>query len=108
MTEKNIDQKNILIVDDETAVLRSVSIILQKENYKIATATSLEQASSLLIKNNYDIVLTDLCLGEASGLELVREIAARYPETETILLTGYGTIKSFHSIFQALPRLRYG
>ena len=84
----------LLIVDDELAVCRTVSTVLQKEKYQVRQTQSFQDALAILEAESFDIVLTDLRIGDESGLDIIKTVRHRYPETETILLTGFGTVEN--------------
>ena len=84
----------ILIVDDNTTFLDTMGNILTLDQHEISTATSAEEALELIIKENYDLLLTDLKMGELSGIDLIREIRKRGVNLISIVITGYGSIDS--------------
>ncbi len=64
-------QANILLVDDETAILQLLTTILEKEGFShITTATSAEIALSLTKENNYDLIILDVMLPGQSGFDI--------------------------------------
>ncbi len=80
---------NILVVDDEPIVIKSCERILKPEGYSIEGALSGKEAMSLLEKNNYDLVVTDLKMPEIDGIDLIRWIRDSKPETAVVVITGY-------------------
>jgi len=84
----------ILIVDDNTTFLDTLSKILTLDNHEISTATSAEEALELIMKENFNLLLTDLKMGELSGIDLIREIRKRSINLISIVITGYGSIDS--------------
>ncbi len=93
---KNENKKNyqILIVDDEPLIRKSLYEILRIDGYRVQMAASGEEALGLIEKNEIDIVVTDFKLPKISGLQLLQEIKSRSPKAEVILITGYGSIES--------------
>jgi two-component system response regulator AtoC len=91
--EKNKNFK-ILIVDDEPLIRDSLFEIMKIDGYKVQTAQNGEDALELLKKSSVDIVVTDLKLPKMSGVELLEGVKKLRPETEVILITGYGSIES--------------
>jgi CheY-like chemotaxis protein/glycine cleavage system H lipoate-binding protein len=85
---------NILIVDDEQIILDSVRKHLRKEDYRIHTVVSADEALSLFEKVNIDVVLTDLMMPQTDGLEFMKIVKARFPHIPVIVITGYATINS--------------
>jgi len=86
--------KSILVVDDEVSVRTSLEKVLSKEGYITKTAGSGNDAIKILSKVPVDIVLSDLKMSDGDGLELLRAIKKKTPNTEVILLTGYGTVET--------------
>ncbi|MEW5895764.1 MAG: sigma-54 dependent transcriptional regulator [Candidatus Omnitrophota bacterium] len=87
-------EQDILIVDDERLIRESLFEILRIEGYRAHMASSAEEALDFLKDNKVDIALTDLKLPNMSGIELLEEIKAMSPETQVIVITGYGSIES--------------
>jgi DNA-binding NtrC family response regulator len=87
------DVKKMMIVDDEETLTYSLyqSFILAQNNYEIVTAASGEEASQKLEDSKFDLVITDISMPGMSGLELLTLIKARYPDTEVIVMTAYGS-----------------
>lgn len=92
----------ILVVDDEAIVRQSCSRILSLEDFTIETAGKGSEALKLLQKKSFDLVLTDLMIPDLSGIELLKRIKSEWPDTEVIIITGYGTVKT------AVDALKYG
>lgn len=78
--------RSILIVDDEEQVRAMLRIHLSAK-YLCATAASAEEALRFLKLNTFAIVLTDVIMPGQSGVELLREITVRYPETVVIMFS---------------------
>jgi DNA-binding NtrC family response regulator len=85
--------KKMLIVDDEETLTYSLyqSFILEKKDYEVVTAASGEEASKKLAISPYDLVITDISMPGMSGLELLSYIKEKYPKTEVIVITAYGS-----------------
>jgi len=86
--------KSILVVDDEVSVRTSLEKVLSKEGYITKTAGSGNDAIKILSKVPVDIVLSDLKMPDGDGLDLLRAVKKITPNTEVILLTGYGTVET--------------
>ncbi len=84
----------ILVVDDEINIRTALAKILQKAGYDVTPAESGDHALSLLHEATFDLVITDLKMVGADGMEVLRAVKQRQPEAEVILLTAYGTIES--------------
>lgn len=92
--EATHDNSNVLVVDDEAEMTTMLRYYLIREGYEVATASSAEAALDYLEHHDIDLVLTDLRMGEMSGLELVQEIHNTRPETQVILMTAFGGIET--------------
>lgn len=90
--EKTLDR--ILLVDDDTIILDSLSEFLRLERYEVQTAKSVEEALATLARQPAHIVITDVNIPGADGFELLRTIRDRWPDIVSIVITAYGTIES--------------
>lgn len=81
------DDRRILIVDDEESVCSLFSACLSM-NYLCSTAASADEAMEILRKESFALVLTDMLMPGRSGVELLRDIKLRYPETAVVLISG--------------------
>ena len=84
--------KKILVVDDEASVTGSLSLILGDAGYEVLTSHSFADSAEQLKHTTVDLVITDLRLSDATGIDLITHIKANTPEVEVILMTGYGSI----------------
>jgi len=83
----------LLIVDDERNIRQGICRFLESCNYKVSTAESGRQALEIIAETgDFDLVLSDWRMAEMNGLELLKAIKERFPDTIVILMTAYGTI----------------
>ncbi|MGA3282026.1 MAG: response regulator [Smithella sp.] len=86
--------QRILIVDDEKAILLAFKKLLKSPNIDVDTAETIADTEELLKKNIYNAAIVDLRLtgvdGE-EGLKIMKHIKEFYPQTNVILVTGYGS-----------------
>ncbi|MCW3464184.1 response regulator transcription factor [Chitinophaga nivalis] len=66
--------RNILLVEDDEFVCRTIEIILRKQAYTVTIAKNGQDALQFLKQSTFDLVITDLMLPYANGLELVSKI----------------------------------
>ncbi|MGD9211841.1 MAG: sigma-54 dependent transcriptional regulator [Desulfobacteraceae bacterium] len=92
----------ILFVDDDKDILAMVSQYLSMHGYQINTVDNGIDALGLVKETPVDIVFTDYKMPEFSGLELLAAIKKYKPETEVIIVTGYGSMES------AIKAMKYG
>jgi DNA-binding NtrC family response regulator len=86
------DNAAILVVDDDTALLRSLKEILAAEAYEVTTADNGEEGLQCLKEQAFDLVLSDLALPGLDGMELLKYLGREQPGCPCIIITGYGTI----------------
>ena len=84
----------LLLVDDEERFLETTSKLLLKKGYQPLTAASGLSALQTLEEQNADVVILDVKMPGMDGMATLREIRARFPLLEVIMLTGHGTIDS--------------
>jgi DNA-binding response OmpR family regulator len=85
---------SILIVDDEPKLARSLSLILQKADYVVTTAPDGARALELLQAGAYDLVFLDIRLPDQSGIQLLPQIHAIYPDMPVVILTAHATLET--------------
>jgi response regulator RpfG family c-di-GMP phosphodiesterase len=88
------EKPKILVVDDETEVLRSLADLLRKDFHVFATA-DINVAQSLLVSHNmFSVVISDQRMPLLSGAELLAKASKTSPDTARILLTGYSDLEA--------------
>ncbi|MCD6013196.1 MAG: response regulator [Flavipsychrobacter sp.] len=65
---------NILVIDDDTIMLKTIQYILNKDGYNVVTATDGREAYELLDYSMYDVVITDLRMPRMDGMELISKL----------------------------------
>ena len=85
---------NLMIVDDERAIREVCRDVAQTLGFHTSIADSAEHAYRVLESNAIDVVLLDLKLPGAGGLEALHQIRERRPDAVVIVVTGYGTVQS--------------
>jgi two-component system response regulator AtoC len=87
-------QGSILVVDDEEVLARHLARALQASGYKAVTAQSAAEARRKMREADPDLVLMDLRLPDADGAELIGQLKSEHPETQFIVITAFGSIRS--------------
>src|SRR6201991_1730129 len=82
----------VLIVDDEEKLRALLARIIRLEGFTVLEAETLKAGGRMLEKEDIDVVFCDVKLPDGNGVDFVRDIKARHPLVETILLTAYGNI----------------
>jgi DNA-binding NtrC family response regulator len=88
------DKIKILVVEDDKGTRESLSEILEMEGYETKTAENGQRAMKFLGEDEYDIVLTDLKMPLADGMEVLKHVKKTAPETEVVIFTGFASIKN--------------
>jgi len=81
-----------LIVDDDPVALDLLREVLSKEGYEVVSALSAEEAISRGIENFFDVIITDVRMGEKDGMDVLRSFKKTSPETAVIMITAFGSI----------------
>jgi DNA-binding NtrC family response regulator len=87
-----MSEPSILVVDDEIAAQRALIQALKREKYHVEGATSATEALRKLTEKNYDLVITDIRMERMDGMELMRQVRARWPDTLVIVMTAFASI----------------
>ncbi len=87
-------EPKILVVDDEPNICRSCVKTLSKVGYHVDFALNGPAAAAMMADAPYDLVLTDLKMNLMGGMEVLRRIKERWPDTLVIVITGYSTVSS--------------
>ncbi|WP_075149327.1 sigma 54-interacting transcriptional regulator [Thauera chlorobenzoica] len=82
----------LLLIDDDTDLLRRLSLHLRASGYRVVTATSARHARARLGTRRFDLVLSDVHLPDGDGLALFEDIRRQHPALPVILLTAHGSI----------------
>ena len=89
MKKEAVSASRILLVDDNKGGLTARGLILADHGYEVETAQSGEAAWELFQQRQFEIVVTDLRMGEMDGVELIRRIRATDSPVGIILLSGF-------------------
>ncbi len=84
-------QYRILVADDELSMREFLEVLLSKEGYRVSLAKNGKQAVKLIQNNAYDLVLTDIRLGDITGLDVLKEAKKQDPDTVVIMISAYST-----------------
>ncbi len=87
-----MSKHKILLVDDDTSLLRLLSMRLKAADFTVVTATSGRQALARLPTFQPQVIITDLRMEGMDGLALFNEVHTHYPSLPVIILTAHGTI----------------
>jgi len=88
-----IEGSTILVVDDEEAVRRVVQIHLRRRGAEVLLATGVEEALISMHTHSVDLVLTDMKMGDGTGLELLQRVRGAWPKVPVVIMTGFSSIR---------------
>src|SRR5688572_4572227 len=88
------DQGSLLVVDDDRPLLDAMADYLRSLGHRTETATTCDEAVSRMKEYPFDVVICDVNLPDKDGFQLLEWATQAVPDTEVILLTGFGTIDS--------------
>jgi len=97
----NQTKERILIVEDDSEFRCSLKRILQKAGYHVSSASNGSQASEMLNKRMYPLILLDLHMPGTSGLELLHEVKEKTPESKVIMITVDGSADNYSEAISA-------
>lgn len=92
----------ILIIDDEPLMRISISDALKEDGYAVAETASGKEGIALVKDTPYDVVITDLRLPDADGIEVLKSCKRNSPETMVIVITAHGSVDT------AVEAMKYG
>lgn len=84
----------VLVIDDEKAIRRSIKDILEFEKYAVEEAEDGLQGLEMALKNNYDLILSDIKMPKMDGLELQNKLNENGVNSALIIMSGHGTIET--------------
>lgn len=83
---------NILVIDDEEAILDSLRLNLTQSGYSCTTARTGQEGIALFESGDFDLVLCDLQLPDMSGTDVTRRLREQRESIEVIIISGYGSV----------------
>jgi DNA-binding NtrC family response regulator len=91
--EKTAMKFKILIADDERNIREGLGEYFRMEGYETVLAADGTEAIQLTEQGEIDLIVSDLKMVKASGMDVLRHVAAHYPSLPVIILTGHGTVE---------------
>ena len=95
------DNRHVLIIDDERPVLMTLEALLKRRGYEVDTAPTAAQGLKVLKSKSPPLILLDLRLPDADGLEMLDRIKNELPEVPVIILTAHD---SLHNAIESIKR----
>ncbi len=87
-------KNTVYIVDDDKVIVDLLDKYLTQCGFKVSTETIGKKAIDTLQNNVFDIVITDLQIDTFNGIDLLKQVKEITPQTEVIVITGYGTVEN--------------
>jgi DNA-binding NtrC family response regulator len=81
---------SLLLVDDDRQVLESMSDWLRSQGFQVDAVRGVAEAAERLSRKSYDLLLVDVRLQDGDGLDLLEQVRRNDPQSQVILITGYG------------------
>ena len=82
---------HILVMEDDLNVAKGLEMVLSEEGYAVNLAGTGELAMEAFRQKRFDLLVADLRLPDIDGMEVIKQVKEEKPETEVIVITGYGT-----------------
>ncbi|MCG8472644.1 MAG: response regulator, partial [Desulfobacterales bacterium] len=89
-----VKQPQILVVDDEPGMREFLELMLTKEGYNVSLSDGGKNAVRQIEKKTYDLVLTDIRLGDLTGLDVLRAAKKKREETAVVLISAFSTTET--------------
>lgn len=80
----------ILVMEDDLTVATGLKMVLDEDGFNVDLAGTGELAMDAFRQKRFDLLVADLRLPDVNGMDVIREIKANKPDTEIIVITGYG------------------
>ena len=90
----NAPAPSILVVDDEPDLRTLYELTLLREGYRVATASSLQEARQQLRNHRFDAVITDMRLPDGFGMELLQDLRDQQRRERCVVMTAYGSAEN--------------
>ena len=87
-------ESRLLVVDDDRAHAEAMQMALERDGHIVEIADNYMAALDRVRARSFDVVLTDLMLGDGNGLDLLRQLRELFPELSVFLITGYGSVET--------------
>jgi two-component system response regulator AtoC len=84
----------LLVVDDDPVTVDLLKEVLSREGYEVSTALSGEEAVTRGTGNLFDLIITDVRMGEKDGMDVLRFFKKNTPDTTVIIITAFGSIET--------------
>ncbi len=102
---KSIEACKILVIDDETAILRMLAMALSKKGYQVDTAESGKEGINKLQSNDYGLVITDMVMDKITGEDVLENVRSlKGDDIPVIAMSGTPWLMDEHQFDAVLPK----
>ncbi|MBW3535032.1 MAG: sigma-54 dependent transcriptional regulator [Gemmatimonadetes bacterium] len=84
----------VLIIDDHDSMREGLELLLRRRGHRTVSAEGGARGLELLREEGADLVITDLKMAKVDGMEVLGRVRAEFPDTDVLVITGYGTIET--------------
>ena len=95
------EPSKILLVDDDPSIVTTFRFCLETAGHHVATAATFSQARELAASTRFDVCFLDICLGEASGLDLIPYLRQMTPMIKIVVVTAQQPLEGENDAIQA-------
>jgi len=88
----SLQSKSVLVVDDEPGMRMALKANFEREGWLVETASGATEAARKCGQTSFPLMVTDVCMPDGDGLELMRKVRASDSSTAVIVLTAFGTV----------------
>jgi DNA-binding NtrC family response regulator len=88
------NQTHILVMEDEVNIAKGLEMTLTEEGYSVDLAMTGKDALHSFSKDRFDLLVADLRLPDMNGLEVIKTVRSKWPDTEIVVVTGYPSLPS--------------
>ncbi len=85
---------SVIIVDDESGIVRLCKRLLERANYQVKTFTTPSDGVEFLREENFDLLLVDIRMPGMDGFQVIEEARKIQPDIAVVIMTGYGTLET--------------
>jgi DNA-binding NtrC family response regulator len=89
-----VDRLSILIIDDEESMRRFLTVLLEKEGYRVVSSSTGRGALRVLDEEAFDLVITDLKMPDLDGIQILESVKEKFPQLPVVILTAHATTSS--------------
>ena len=84
--------RSVLVVDDEAGMRLALQASFQRDGWSVETASGVSEALNKLEQKRFPLVVTDVCMPDGDGFDVMRSVRSSAPETAVIVLTAFGNV----------------